>query len=229
MNAPRILRHGRRARWLHGTNAVVLLTLVVTGLALGDWLPVRWVALAGGHDAINGLHRVLGLAFVLAALVVLAALWRGTVWLAATLARFRRGDVRWVGAYFRALLRPARAPAPWHDGWFDPLERLVLALLLSVTVVVGVSGVYLYFLPSAPLWVFLVAIRAHVYGAWLLLALLAVHILAGLGVLPTHRGLARAMFGDGTVPAATAHRLWPGWAARKQAAPEADAARERRG
>lgn len=211
MDMTRVQRHGLRARCLHGANAVVLPVLLATGLALGDWLPVSWVDVIGGHDAVDAVHRVLGLVFVGIAALSSAVLWRGTAWLVRELTRFRAGDGRWPLAWLRHALAPGRCAAPFHAGCFDPLERLVLTVLLAATVVVGTSGVYLYFLPPAPSWVFLVAIRAHVYAAWLLIAMLAVHVVAGLGVLPTHRGLARAMFGDGSVPVATARRLWPGW------------------
>ncbi|HET8765020.1 MAG TPA: cytochrome b/b6 domain-containing protein, partial [Rhodanobacter sp.] len=172
----RVQRHGWRARCLHGANAVVLLVLLATGLALGDWLPGGWVAAVGGHDAVDAVHRLLGLAFVGVAVLLSIVLWRGTAWLVRELTRFRAGDGRWPLAYFRHALAPGRRAAPFHAGWFDPLERLVLTVLLAATVVAGVSGVYLYWLPAAPAWVFLVAIRAHVYVAWLLIAMLAVHV-----------------------------------------------------
>ncbi|MCZ2104613.1 MAG: hypothetical protein LC137_09550 [Burkholderiales bacterium] len=69
----------------------------------------------------------------------------------------------------------------------------------------------LYFAPAHWRWVFVVAVRAHALAGGVLMLALLVHAIAGLGVLPTHRGVARSMFGDGTVPLATARRLWPGW------------------
>lgn len=213
----RIQRHGRRARALHGANAATLLVLLATGLALGDWLPLSWVAVAGGHDVVDGVHQWLGLAFVVAT-IVLAAAWHAPLrFLLTQLREWHRGDVGWPWAWARHALSPQRHAAPVHDGYFDPLERFVLAIMLSAVAVAALSGVYLYWLPNAPTWVFIIAIRAHVTAAWVVIALLACHVLAGLGVLPTHRGLARAMFGDGTVLLATARRLWPGWVERRVA------------
>lgn len=210
----RIYRHGRHARWLHGTNAATMLVLLATGLALGDWLPAALVAVLGGHGVVDGVHQWLGLVFVAAA-IVLSGVWRVRLrFLLGQLSRWRRHDARWPFACLRHALAPLRTPVPWHAGYFDPLERAVLTIMLAAVVVAGASGVYLYWLPNAPTWVFIVAIRAHVVAAWVVIAALACHLLAGLGVLPTHRGLLRAMFGDGTLPLATARRLWPGWAAR---------------
>lgn len=215
--ATRVLRHGLRTRVLHALNALALLVLLTTGLALGDWLPASIVAAVGGHDAIDGVHRWLGLGFVGAAILA-CVLWRASArWLARQFTRWHRREWRWPLDYLYHALAPARRRAPSHDGYFDPLERLVLSLLLLAVIVAGVSGVYLFWLPPAPLWVFLVMIRAHVGAAWVAIALLCIHIVAGLGVLPSHRGIARAMFGDGTVPEATARRLWPAWAEKVNA------------
>lgn len=220
MMAARVLRHGLRTRVLHALNALALLVLLASGLALGDWLPASIVAVVGGHDAIDGVHRWLGLAFVGAAILA-CTWWRAPArWLARQLTCWHRREWRWPLDYLRHALAPARRHAPFHNGYFDPLERLVLSLLLLAVIVAGVTGVYLYWLPPAPLWVFLVMIRAHVGAAWAAIALLCIHIIAGLGVLPSHCGIARAMFGDGTVPETTARRLWPGWVAKTGARDE---------
>lgn len=210
----RILRHGLRSRVLHALNALALLALLATGLALGDWLPASLVNAVGGHEAIYGVHQNLGLVFDGAAFLAILCWWKSTLWLLRELAQRPRGELRWVRDYLRHLLAPRRHAAPGHAGYFDPLERRVLALLLIAVAVTGMSGVYLWWLPPAPTWLFIVMIRAHVAAAWSTLALLAVHVTAGLGVLPSHRGIARSMFGDGSVPLATARRLWPAWAAR---------------
>ncbi len=220
MAQARIQRHGVRARWLHGVNALALLILLATGFALAGSLPPRWVAWFGGHAAVNAAHRWLGLAFAIAAAALIGALQRATRGLLQHLAQARPRDPGWLAAWLRHTLAPRRyAPTP-HDGYFDPLERVVLALLLLATVVTALSGVYLYFLPTAPLWVFVVTIRAHVYGAWVMLGALVIHGIAGSGILPTHRSIARSMFGDGTLPMATARGLWPGWTRRQAPVPK---------
>ncbi|WP_306582420.1 hypothetical protein [Dokdonella sp.] len=73
---------------------------------------------------------------------------------------------------------------------------------------------YLYVTPDWPRRMFIVAIRTHIYAAWALIVALAIHVAARLGLLPTHGGILRGMFGDGTLPLATARRLWPEWTRR---------------
>lgn len=211
----RIRRHGLRTRILHGLNAAALLTLLVTGLAIGERLPDAVVEALGGHEALNDVHQWLGLAFAAAAALLTLLLARPALRLLRELGRMHLRHLAWALAFLRHSLSPARHAPPAHDGDLDPVERPVLAVLLLTTVLVAASGIYLYFLPPGPRWVFLVIIRMHIWGAWLLLAALALHVFAGLGVLPTHRGIARAMFGDGTLPLATARRLWPGWTRRQ--------------
>lgn len=211
----RVRRQTRVARILHGSNALVLAILLLSGFALAGNLPVGWVDGLGGHTGVNTVHRLLGLAFAIVGAVLVMLLRRRLAALGREILRVHSRDFGWPLRYIRALCSPGDHAALEHDGRFDPLQRAVLGLLLLATLVTAASGVYLYFLPGAPAWVFALAIRAHIYAAWLLLAAVAIHILAGLGLLPTHRGVLRAMFGDGTVPLATAARLWPGWTRRQ--------------
>ncbi len=211
----RIARHGALARVLHALNATIVLLLLFSGLALGDRLPEAWVDALGGHEAFSDLHEWLGLAFVVASALLIGALSRHSAALVRRLAEWRRGDLGWPLAFARHLLRSQRTDAPRHSGYFDPLERLVLIIVLATLVLAGLSGVYLYWSPDAPRWAFVVFIRSHIYAGWVLLGALGLHIFAGLGVLPTHRGILGVMFGDGSLPQATARRLWPGWTERK--------------
>jgi hypothetical protein len=59
------------------------------------------------------------------------------------------------------------------------------------------------------------AVRIHLAAAWVFIGAVGVHVVAGTGLLPTHRGVARAMFGDGRVQTELVCRLWPGWTARR--------------
>lgn len=210
----RLLRHGGVARIAHGLNAVATLVLLATGLALGDWLAPRLVAWMGGHLVVNAVHQKLGLAAVIALALLGVALRRRVARLLAAVRPLRRGDGRWTRSFMRFWWR-GDAVAPFHDGRFDPLQRWVFALLILALVVTGLSGVYLYFLPPWGRIALVWAIRSHVAAAWVLLVLVAFHMAVGIGLPRTHRGLARAMFGDGTVSSALARRLWPGWAARQ--------------
>ncbi|MEO8855654.1 MAG: hypothetical protein ABI343_01575, partial [Burkholderiaceae bacterium] len=71
---------------------------------------------------------------------------------------------------------------------------------------------------APPLRQFLPAyiIRTHIVTSWLLIGFLSAHILAGSGLLRTHRGIAAAMFGDGRVAVGLANNLWPGWTSRQR-------------
>ncbi len=208
----RLRRHDATSRVLHALDALLVLALLVSGAALGEWLAPALVARLGGHEAINAAHQWLGLAYVSAILVLGIVLRRRLAGLIRHLHHWQWRELRWPVAFLAHLLAPGTHRAPFHAGHFDPLERLVLAVLCLALAVVAASGLYLYWLPDAPRWVFIVAIRAHMYAASTLLVALSLHVLAGLGILPTHRGIARAMFGDGRVSETMARTLWPAWA-----------------
>lgn len=201
---------------MHGINALLILILLVSGLALGDRLDERFVEFVGGHERINDLHQWLGVAFAAAALVLTLLLPRRILRVARDALSFRRGDGRWMLRFAQHYLRPHRYPAPFHDGRFDPAQRIVLiGLIVGVGLVVA-SGIVLYTVPEMSRSAFRFTIRTHITGAWLLLGCVAVHVFAGLGLPHTHRGLPRAMFGDGRVTRSLAETLWPGWAQRQR-------------
>lgn len=209
--AGRIRRHGRWPRWLHGANALAMLLLIGSGLAIGERLPTSWTAMLGGHERLNALHQGLGLALVPAIALLMLLARGGTCRLLRELLHLHRHELRWPLELLRHAARPGHHAAPAHDGRLDPLQRLVMLLLLLSAAIVGVAGMGLFLAADAPRWLLALLIRTHVYVSWLMLGVLALHVLAGSGILPTHRGIARSMFGDGTVSLALAERLWPGW------------------
>lgn len=219
----RLLRHGRGTRIAHAINAVTVIVLLVTGLALGDRLTDGIEALLGGHLVINGTHRLLGLGFAAAVVLVpLGARQRVTGLIRDTLI-FRSGDGRWFPAFLKFYWHHGRGQAPFHDGRFDPAQRIAFLGILTCCALLAASGVYMYWLPDWGRTLFVIVINTHVYAAWVLIVLLMLHVTAGLGLPRTHRGLARAMFGDGKVPARLARKLWPGWT-RRQALASVDPA-----
>ncbi|TAN31196.1 MAG: hypothetical protein EPN31_00105 [Castellaniella sp.] len=220
MEPERIQRHNHTVRLAHGVNAIAAITLIATGLALGDQIPAVLVAAVGGHAAVNGVHRLGGLAFVIALLWAIGIFRSPTLGLVRDIVHFRPDEWRWLRSFLTCILSRGRQPAAFHTGRFDPAQRLVLIVLLCATASVGASGLYLYILPDAPRWMFLLVIRTHVYGAWMMIAALCLHAFAGLGILRTHKGLLSAMFGDGTVPIQTARTLWPAWTRKKLHAPQ---------
>lgn len=220
MRSDSLPRHGRSIRALHFINALVVLVLLVTGLALGGVLPDGGVALLGGHLHMNATHRLLGVAFAAALVVLVVALPRHMGRLLRDVVRFRHGDWRWPLRFLLFYGARRRHRAPFHDGRFDPAQRIVFVGIIVAVAAVAASGVYLYcWTPSFPLGQVSLAyaIRVHIGAAWLLIACLCVHVIAGSGLPWTHRGLATAMFGNGRVSAALARALWPGWVERSTA------------
>lgn len=212
-----LLRHGMVARVLHGIDALVVIVLLLTGLALGGALPDGAAAWLGGHVGVDAVHRVLGVAFAAALLLLLIILPRRVVRLWRDVARCRRGDGHWPLRFARFYVLRGIGAAPFHDGRFDPAQRLVFMGILLGIAIASLSGVYLYvWTPSFPFGQATLgyAIRVHIVSAWLLIVCVCVHIVAGSGVLWTHRGLVGAMFGDGHVGRARARDLWPGWTER---------------
>ncbi|HEX7325024.1 MAG TPA: cytochrome b/b6 domain-containing protein [Rhodanobacteraceae bacterium] len=212
--AATLQRHGLGARILHGINALAILVLLVTGFAVSGDLPDGVSALFGGHVSANDAHRWLGLALSIGLLLLALVCARRVVRLLGDVARFRWREWRWYVGFASLLARPARRSAPFHAGRFDPAQRVVFACIVAAALVLCATGVYLFWSPPLPVSLMGPMIRAHIVAAWVLIAALCLHVVAGSGVLPTHRHLLGAMFGNGRVPIALARRLWPGWAQR---------------
>ncbi|KAB0599106.1 cytochrome b/b6 domain-containing protein, partial [Castellaniella defragrans] len=182
----RIQRHSRAVRLVHGANAVATIVLIATGLALGDDISPVLVAALGGHAVANEMHRLGGVAFAVVLLLAAGLFHSPTRDLMRDLVYFRHEECRWPQSFLKCILSPAHGHTAFHNGRFDPAQRLILLLLLCSTALVAAAGVYLYILPATPQWVFLIAIRIHIYGAWIAIIALCLHAFAGLGVLHTH-------------------------------------------
>ncbi len=210
-----LARHSLRARVLHSLNAFVIAVLLITGLTLGDIFANSVVTLLGGHLAVNSVHRQLGIIFA-TALALLVLLLPGRVrCLLHDTTHFKRDDLSWPLDFLRFYLRPARHPVPFHDGRFDPLQRVIFAGIIGSVVLACVSGVYIYLAPPLRQFLLVYMIRTHIVTSWLMIGFLCAHILAGSGLLRTHRGIVTAMFGDGRVAVGLANNLWPGWTRRQ--------------
>lgn len=213
MTRTTLARHSLGGRLLHALNALVVIVLLFTGLALGGVLTERLVIRLGGHLLVNEMHRLLGLAFVVAwAVLVVSGRISG---LLHDVKYFQHHELRWPLEFLRFYLRPRYHPVPFHDGRFDPAQRIIFIALIVALVLTGVSGVYLYLMPPFGRVLVGYAIRIHIAAAWLLIGCLGIHIVAGTGLLRTHRGLIAAMFGNGRVTLTLACTLWPGWARRQ--------------
>lgn len=210
-DAGTIERYNRRTRWFHAVIYLAVLVLLATGWWLlsgreGDPSPLAGVTRI--PDA--ALHTWAGWGLVGVAVAGLSLGARAVRTFVLESVRFRRGDLAWF-ARWPAALRSGRFP--WHDGHFDPGQRLAnLALVITLLAVVG-SGAGMALLHSGPAFALLV--RAHRWSTYLLTPLIAGHILIASGVLPGYRGVWRSMHLVGRLDRTVANRLWPGWLDRQ--------------
>jgi formate dehydrogenase subunit gamma len=206
-----VRRYGRAARWLHVGVYVAVLVLIGTGLWLlvgQEGNPSPLSRLIGTPD--TRLHLWVGWFFTgLVGLAILVAA-RGAFGFVAESLRYRRSDLMWLKRWPAAVLT---GRFPWHDGRFDPGQRLAnLAMIVGFVAVVG-SGVAMALLHGGPAFVWLV--RVHRWSTYLLVPLIAGHVLIACGVLPGYRGVWRSMHLGGRLDATVARRLWPGWTERQ--------------
>lgn len=212
-----LLRHGRDTRRAHLGVAVAVIALVFSGLGLAGLLPAQVVSLLGGHVWLDTTHRLFGLIFSVAFVLLALAVPVRTRGLMDDLSKFRRSDARWPLAFLQFSLHPERHRPPHHDGRFDPGQRVVFIGLGGSLVLLVASGVVLYIAPSSARLVLAWGVRVHIVATVVLIACACLHILAGSGLLRSHRGVARSVFGDGRVRLSLARRLWPTWAREHQA------------
>lgn len=208
-----VRRHGRPAIATHAMVGLLTVAVAVTGLALLGAVPRGLLHVVGGHDAAATWHRRLSLTLIFALVATAVVAPRASWQFLHDVTRWRRADVGWPGAFARHARHPDRHPAPRHDGRFDPVQRLVFTLMTVMFVVLVVTGVALLVLPRSATGLLAGCVRVHKTTGWLFVALVGAHILAGSGVLPTHRRVGWAMV-TGRVPIRVARLLWPAWTAR---------------
>lgn len=211
--APTMLRHERATRIAHGASALGTVVLVVSGLGMAEDLPGPIVSMLGGHVWLGSLHRRLGLA---AGVLVVGLLLFGPAAgrrLVRDVCRFNRGERIWFNSFARYLLAPRRFRPPFHDGRFDPGQRLVFAVMFGSFMAATGSAAVLYLAPHRSTRLLAWTLQVHIVASVALTAALALHIAVGAGILRSHRNIGRTMFGDGRVQQDIARTLWPKWAA----------------
>jgi cytochrome b subunit of formate dehydrogenase len=203
----RVERYRRPVRWFHaGTYASALIVL-----ATGWWLLAGLeghasllAQLAGMSDI--ALHKLVG--WILAGLGVAGVLLgaRAIRSFVAESVRLRRSELGWFTRWPAAVFTGRFA---WHQGRFDPGQRILnVTLILGLAVLVG-SGAGLAVVHGGPTFVLLT--QLHKWTTYPVTGLIVGHVLVASGVLPGYRGVWRSMHLGGRVDADVARRLWPVW------------------
>jgi cytochrome b subunit of formate dehydrogenase len=210
-------RYTRRTRWFHA--GVYLFTFVA--LATGLWIDL------GQEGRASFLARLLNrpdivihedAGWILAGLTVAAVIfgYRGIATFVIESLRYRRGDGAWLSGWPKAALTGKFRS---HDGHFDPGQRIANIILAGGLLVLIGSGIGLVFVHGGLLFVRLAFI--HRWTTYLVLPVIAGHVIVASGLLPGYRGVWRSMHWGGRVKAETAGRLWPEWLQREtDAAPD---------
>lgn len=209
-----LIRHRLGARVVHAVVAIVAGALIVSGLGSAANLPEPLLKLLGGHSEIAWFHYWLGHGFSFAALILAFAVPGNLLQLVSSLLHMHRAEVKWFFDFLRMCRNP-RLAAPWHNGRFDPMQRIDLLLIGGALALLAMSGLALDVIPNESRRAIGWAIRIHVAAAAVLIGSVCLHGLVGSGLLPSHRGVGRTMFGDGRVEISLARRLWPGWSLRQ--------------
>jgi cytochrome b subunit of formate dehydrogenase len=200
-----VVRYNRRTRWFHAGVALVTLVLVATGWWLhtgheGD--PSVLARLTDRPD--TELHRQAGWVLVALLGAGLSLGIRGAVRFARETVRVDRGDARWFRRWPIGAFTGRFAP---HRGHFDPGQRIANVVFVASLGTLLVTGIGLTMVNTGPRLVWL--LRFHRYATYVLIVLVAGHVVLALGVLPGYRGAWRSMHLGGRTPPATARRLWP--------------------
>jgi formate dehydrogenase subunit gamma len=203
-------RYSRAVRWLHVGVYVTVLVLLGTGVWLlvgKEGVPSPLSRLAGIPD--SRLHVWVGWAFTGLLAVGLLLGMRTAAGFVVESLRYRGSDLAWFRRWPAAMLT---GRFPWHDGHFDPGQRVANLALMVAFAGVTASGIAMALLHGGPAFVWLVPV--HRVSTYVLIPLLAGHILIASGVLPGYRGVWRSMHLGGRLDVAVARRLWPAWADR---------------
>lgn len=183
---------------LHWFNAVCWALLVASGLAVisGDSLrlaPAFWASfvqnLVGGNAVVITGHGLVGLAWVIGIALFVLVRWRGVV------KPFLRGvlsltpgrvlnDLRFTVVTLARLFGLMKKVELEPQGRYNGAQRLLGTMIILASVVIAVSGLYLFFAPklfsfaASPLFgaLFRTALLVHAAAVFLVLIGLVAHI-----------------------------------------------------
>jgi formate dehydrogenase subunit gamma len=200
-----VVRNNRATRLLHTATYLVTIVLLVTGWWLLTGHEGRPSVLARAFDEPDvEVHRKAGwlLVVVFGCAVTLGV--RGAYTFVRETVRADRGDLAWFRHWLRGAFTGRFAR---HRGHFDPGQRLANLAFVALFGALVATGIALTTTHGGPNFVWLV--RVHRYATYGLTALVVVHLVVALGLLPGYRGVWRAMHLGGRTPGTTARRVWP--------------------
>jgi cytochrome b subunit of formate dehydrogenase len=218
-----VRRYSRAARWFHAVTYVTVLLLLGTGwwlLTGHEGRPSVAARITGVTD--TSLHQYAGWALVALAGIAITIGIRATATFVGESLRHDPGDVAWLLRWPRAALTGRFA---WHDGHFDPGQRIANLVLVLLLAILAGTGIGLTVVSGGPWFVWLH--RLHRWSTYLITPVLLGHIVIATGVLPGYRGVAHSMHLGGRLPVDVANRIWPGWLARHRPQVDPDRAGHR--
>jgi cytochrome b subunit of formate dehydrogenase len=209
--AETIERNNRATRWFHALIYTACLTLLATGWWLllgGEGKPSPLARMTGVPD--TPLHKLIGWAFALVAVLGCLVGWRAARTFLAESRRMVRSDVGWFARWPAALITGRFG---WHDGHFDPGQRIFNVVMTLLLLVLLLSGLGLVTVHGGPAFVWMA--RVHKWSTYVATPMIAGHVVVASGILPGYRGVWRSMHLGGRLDRSVALRLWPAWLSRK--------------
>jgi formate dehydrogenase subunit gamma len=192
-----IVRHKRSARMVHWGMALCFLACVLSGMPI--WSPVfGWMAgFLGGLESCRWLHPWSGVAFVLSTWLMFGQ-WARDM-------RIEPADRAWFGPRFLALM--LHGDSSPEVGKYNGGQKLLFWSALLAALLMGVSGIVLWWPEKFSADLRLASILAHVVGFLFFACSIIVHVYLGTAAEPgTFRSMTR-----GTVTRSWARLHHPRW------------------
>jgi formate dehydrogenase subunit gamma len=194
-----LIRYSVPTRANHWITAGCFVLLVLSGLAMFDPALFFLSSLFGGGQSTRAVHPWLGVVLVLSFFILFIQFWRHNLW--------NRDDTRWIGAIRYLLVNDEEHVPP--VGRYNAGQKFVfwaMALLIVLLFISGLATWDEYFFPYTTIEQKRVAVLIHSMAAVAGIAVLIMHVYAGVWIRGSVRGMVR-----GYVTAGWAwrhHRKW---------------------
>lgn len=211
-----VTKHDSISMKLHWSNAVAWVILLSTGLGLlvgssyrlvWEGWPALLTTLAGGREGLKLAHSIVGLIWFIEVVVLAIVGWKQSSEFIRYGLRIGKDDISWLKARGSGIMGRYE-PMPPQDQ-YNGGQKLFAWLVILGTVVIGISGVILFFGQRLPMGLVQWALPVHVAFAGLVAMGLIVHLFMSL-LLKEERPALISMF-TGKVDARfarTHHRKW---------------------